>query len=117
MSNYENMIKFSDYYSKLYKIEFITSPHKYYLNKVMDILKGSNNKIQIINELYYEIIYEQEKIPIESTVLVVRQVYFRNAGMDRNIGTIIGEIKGRLLDKRKLMEKYEIDEKIIEKCV
>jgi hypothetical protein len=116
MSSYENMIKFANYYDKLIDVP-IWKSHCFCLQIIIDILKGSKNKIEIIKELYFELLKEGDQITKEYTVLLLKQVYFRNPGVNMEYGTLKGDINCRLLDIRNLLEKYNIDENIIKKCI
>ena len=125
MSSFNNIYKLVQYYYKIKEmIKFNNNtinwnPHIYYSNMLLDIITKSNEniKIQKIKELYFEGMNENDTIPEESTLLLTKQMYFRNPGCNFNFGTIKGNIKGRIINIRELLEKYEIPEEIIKACV
>lgn len=123
LSNFKNIQKLVNYY---YFIRDVVksgkpinwNPHIYYSNMILDIITKSQDKIFIekIKELYYEGINKNETIPENQTLILTKQLYFRNPGVNCNFGTIIGKIKGRLVNIRKLLEEYDIPNEIIERC-
>ena len=123
LSNFKNIQKLVNYY---YFIKDLVksgqpinwNPHIYYSNMILDIITKSQDKICIekIKELYFDVMNENETIPENQTFILTKQLYFRNPGVNCNFGTIIGEIKGRLVNIRKLLEEYDIPNEIIERC-
>ena len=121
MSSFDNIFKMSKYYDILLSAsknnDFTHNPHNLYFNILIDILKGTENKIELIKEIYYEGLNEFDKIPSTSTLLLQKQMYYRNPGCNFKYGTIIGEIKGRLFNVENIMKKYKIPLEIILKCI
>lgn len=125
MSSFENIYDLTRSYETL--VERIKnkkiinwSPHCYWaasIGKLIEKKFREDNLIYIekIKELYFNGMNEGDKIEPSYTALLTKQVYFRNPGVSFCFGTIKGDIN-RLIDIRKLMEKYDIPEKIIKNC-
>lgn len=122
ISNLKNIEKLVNYY---YFIKDLAksgkpinwNPHVYYSNMILDMITNESNiSIEKIKEVYYEGINENETIPENQTLILTKQLYFRNPGVNCNFGTIKGDIKGRIINIRELLQKYEIPEEIIKVC-
>lgn len=123
ISNLKNMEKLVNYY--YFFRDLIKSgkpinwnPHVYYSNMILDIITNESNiSIEKIKELYFDITTKDTRIPEESTFILTKQMYFRNPGPNNtHFGTIKGDIKGRIINIRELLQKYEIPEEIIKVC-
>ena len=128
MSNIENIVEIGQLYHKVLKLYELGeifkgkkigrfwSCHFYYANCLLDVITKGNIEIQKITELYAEGINENDEIPENATVLYLKQMYFRNPAVSCNYGTINGNIEGRLVDVRTLLDHYKLPENIIKKC-
>ncbi len=123
MSNFKNIYNLTRYYFHLINlvkqhISIDWNPHIYYSSMLLDIITKNNDiEIKKIKEIYYEGINEGDHIPLDSTLLLTKQAYFRNPGLNCSFGTITGNINCRLVDIKKLLEEYDIPEEIIINCV
>jgi len=138
MSTYKNIKTFVNYYDKLLNIycnnKFInknlnninkisntlTSPHIIYANILID-MKNKNNKMKIIKikEMYTTIFNEILDLDMYSNInlLLIKQLYFRNPGINLKFGTLKGKMNGRLVKVKDIFKKYNINEEIIKLCI
>ena len=69
-----------------------------------------------MKEYNFDGMSEGDELCKNSNVFLTKMIYFRNPGCNYKFGTIVGNIRYRLISIEKLLSKYNIDQEIIDKC-